>query len=55
MIHCRVTKINAERFQVDLTCRTSDLEYREGKYRYKKGLNWYLREFFLLTNVYMYS
>ncbi|XP_046863856.1 transcription elongation factor SPT6-like [Xenia sp. Carnegie-2017] len=32
MIHCRVTKIDAERFQVDLTCRTSDLEDREGKY-----------------------
>lgn len=30
-VHCRITKINIERFSCDLTCRTSDLLDREGK------------------------
>ena len=33
-LHCRVTRINMERLQLDLTCRSSDLADKEGKYRY---------------------
>ena len=32
-LHCRVTRINMERLQLDLTCRSSDLLDKEGKYR----------------------
>ncbi|KAK2574192.1 Transcription elongation factor SPT6 [Acropora cervicornis] len=31
-LHCRVTRINMERLQLDLTCRSSDLLDKEGKY-----------------------
>ena len=33
-LHCRVTRINMERLQLDLTCRSSDLLDKEGKYRF---------------------
>lgn len=33
-LHCRVTRVNMERFQLDLTCRSSDLADKEGKFRY---------------------
>ena len=33
MLHCRVLKIQTDRFSVDLSCKTSDLLDREGKYR----------------------
>lgn len=33
-LHCRVTRINMERFQVDLTCKTSDLVDKDSKFRY---------------------
>lgn len=35
-LHCRVTRVNMERFQLDLTCRSSDLADKEGKFRYIK-------------------
>ena len=34
-LHCRVTRINMERLQLDLTCRSSDLLDKEGKYRFR--------------------
>lgn len=34
ILHCRVTRVNMERFQLDLTCRSSDLADKEGKFRY---------------------
>jgi len=32
-LHARVIKINFDRFQVDLTCKSSDLADTEGKFR----------------------
>ncbi|CAH3024911.1 unnamed protein product [Porites evermanni] len=37
-LHCRVTRINMERLQLDLTCRSSDLADKEGKYSPLKDL-----------------
>ena len=33
MLHCRVLKIQTDRFSVDLSCKTSDLLDKEGKFR----------------------
>jgi len=33
-MHCRVTKIDIERFQVELTSRTSDLVDEDNKWKY---------------------
>ena len=33
-IHCRIIKVNLEKFSVDLTCRSSDLADQGGKFRY---------------------
>ena len=32
-IHCRILRVNLDKFSVDLTCRSSDLADREGKFR----------------------
>jgi len=37
-LHCRVTRINMERLQLDLTCRSSDLADKEGKFSLPKDL-----------------
>lgn len=37
-LHCRVTRVNMERFQLDLTCRSSDLADKEGKFSLPKDL-----------------
>ncbi|ESO97932.1 hypothetical protein LOTGIDRAFT_103494 [Lottia gigantea] len=37
-IHCRITKIDIERFQVDLTCKSSDLADKDGNWKPKKDL-----------------
>ncbi|XP_031559934.1 transcription elongation factor SPT6-like [Actinia tenebrosa] len=37
-LHCRVTRINMERFQLDLTCRTSDLSDKDSKFSLPKDL-----------------
>ena len=36
-LHGRVTRVNMERLQLDLTCRSSDLADKEGKFRYITG------------------
>ena len=33
MLHCRILKIQPDKFAVDLTCKTSDLMDRDGKFR----------------------
>lgn len=38
-LHCRVLRVNMEKFQVDLTCKTSDLTDKDGKYRYVDSRN----------------
>ncbi|KAK2185910.1 hypothetical protein NP493_217g02051 [Ridgeia piscesae] len=38
MLHCRITKIDIERFQVELTSRSSDLLDKEGKWKLQKDL-----------------
>ena len=35
-LHCRVLKLNMDRLQMDLTCRSSDLADKDGKFRYFK-------------------
>jgi len=37
-IHCRITKIDIERFQVELTCKSSDLSDRDGMWRPQKDI-----------------
>jgi transcription elongation factor SPT6 len=32
-IHCRITKIDIERFQVELTSKSSDLADKDGMWR----------------------
>jgi len=33
-LHCRITKIDIERFQVELTSKTSDLVDADNKWKY---------------------
>ena len=33
-IHCRISKIDIDRFQVDLTCKSSDLMDKDNQWRY---------------------
>jgi hypothetical protein len=33
-IHCRILRVNLEKFSVDLTCKSSDLLDKEGRFRY---------------------
>ena len=33
-VHCRVLSVNAEKFSVDLSCRSSDLIDKQGKFGY---------------------
>ena len=33
-ILCRILRVNLDRFSVDLTCRSSDLTDKDGKFRY---------------------
>jgi len=33
-LHCRITKIDIERFQVELTSKTSDLVDEDNKWKY---------------------
>lgn len=35
-IHCRILRVNLDKFSVDLTCRSSDLTDREGKFSLPK-------------------
>ncbi|VDI00276.1 transcription elongation factor SPT6 [Mytilus galloprovincialis] len=37
-IHCRITKIDIDRFQVDMTCKSSDLLDKENQWRPQKDL-----------------
>ncbi|XP_064619005.1 transcription elongation factor SPT6-like [Lineus longissimus] len=37
-LHCRITKIDIDRFQTDMTCRSSDLADKEGKRKLQKDL-----------------
>ncbi|KAK2165050.1 hypothetical protein LSH36_55g00002 [Paralvinella palmiformis] len=37
-LHCRITKIDIERYQVELTSKTSDLIDKEGKWKLQKDL-----------------
>ena len=32
-LHCRITKIDIDRFQVDLTCKSSDLVDKDAKWK----------------------
>ena len=32
-IHCRILRVNLDKFSVDLTCKSSDLADEEGKFR----------------------
>lgn len=50
-LHCRVTRINMERLQLDLTCRSSDLADKEGKFRYATGINCFITSEICLKNV----
>ena len=34
LLHCRITKIEIERFQVELSSKTSDLMDKDNKFRY---------------------
>ena len=33
-IHCRILRVNLEKFSVDLTCRSSDLADRDNRFRF---------------------
>lgn len=35
-VHCRIMKINIEKFSVDMTCRTSDLMDKSNEWRLPK-------------------
>jgi len=37
-IHCRILRVNLDKFSVDLTCRSSDLADREGKFSSAKDM-----------------
>ena len=32
-IHCRILSVNIEKFSVDLSCRSSDLADKQGRFR----------------------
>ena len=38
-IHCRILRVNLEKFSVDLTCKSSDLLDKEGRFRYVTQYN----------------
>ena len=38
MLHCRIMKIDIERFNVDLTCRSSDLADKNNEWRPHKDV-----------------
>ena len=40
-LHCRVTRVNMEKFQVDLSSRSSDLADKEGKFRWECSASLY--------------
>ena len=33
-IHCRILTVNLDKFSVDLTCRSSDLADKQGRFRW---------------------
>lgn len=37
-LHCRITKIDIDRFQVELTCRSSDLQDKDGNWKPQRDL-----------------
>ena len=48
-IHCRIIKVNLDKFSVDLTCRSSDLADQGGKFRYVSTMYLYLHIVWLFS------
>ena len=54
IIHARITKIDIERFAVDLTSKSSDLADKEGKWRYDPNAYYSEYHFVNFKNIFIF-